>query len=73
MPAEMIDKGIPTSGLLAQVLVAKYADHLPLYHQAYIFGRAGLSLPLSTLAVWIGECGMRLQSFVDALKAHVLQ
>ena len=29
----IIDKGIPTSGLLAQVLVAKYADHLPLYRQ----------------------------------------
>ena len=30
-PAQIIDKGIPTSGLLAQVLVAKYSDHLPLY------------------------------------------
>ena len=50
VPAEIIDKGIPTSGLLAQVLVAKYADHLPLYWQAHIFGRAGLALPRSTLA-----------------------
>ena len=33
VPAQVIDKGIPTSGLLAQVLVAKYADHLPLYRQ----------------------------------------
>jgi transposase len=73
VPAEIIDKGIPTSGLLAQVLVAKYADHLPLYRQAHIFGRAGLSLPRSTLAAWVGVCGLRLQPLVDALKAHVLQ
>jgi len=72
VPAEIIDKGIPTSGLLAQVLVAKYADHLPLYRQEAIFGRAGLALPRSTLASWVGVCGPRLQPLVDALKAHVL-
>ena len=38
--AHVIDKGIPTTGLLAQVLVGKYADHLPLYRQEAIFGRA---------------------------------
>lgn len=72
VPAEIIDKGIPTSGLLAQVLVAKYADHLPLYRQAHIFGRAGLALPRSTLASWVGVCGLRLQPLVDALKTEVL-
>ena len=50
VPAQVIDKGIPTAGLLAQVLVAKYADHLPLYRQEGIFARAGLGLPRSTLA-----------------------
>ena len=39
VPAQIIDKGIPTAGLLAQVLVAKYADHLPLYRQEGIFAR----------------------------------
>ena len=72
VPAEIIDKGIPTSGLLAQVLVAKHADHLPLYRQEAIFGRAGLSIPRSTLAAWIGVCGVRLQPLVDALKAQIL-
>ena len=72
VPAEIIDKGIPTSGLLAQVLVAKYADHLPLYRQEAIFARAGVALPRSTLGAWIGVCGLRLQPLVDALKAHVL-
>jgi len=71
--AHVIDKGIPTTGLLAQVLVAKYADHLPLYRQEAIFGRAGLAIPRSTLAQWVGICGVRLQPLVDALKAEILQ
>ncbi|EWS63156.1 Transposase [Hydrogenophaga sp. T4] len=69
----VIDKGIPTTGLLAQVLVAKYADHLPLYRQEAIFGRAGLAIPRSTLAQWVGSCGVQLQPLVDAMKAELLQ
>ena len=70
--AHVIDKGIPTTGLLAQVLVAKYADHLPLYRQETIFARAGLAIPRSTLAQWVGTCGVRLQPLVDALKTEIL-
>ena len=70
--AHIIDKGIPTAGLLAQVLVAKYQDHLPLYRQEGIFGRAGLAIPQSTLAQWVGQCGVHLQALVDALKAELL-
>jgi len=73
VPAQVIDKGIPTSGLLAQVLVAKYADHLPLYRQEAIFGRAGTTLSRSTLGQWVGECGVALQPLVDALKTHILR
>jgi transposase len=40
VPAHVIDKGIPTAGLLAHVLVAKFMDHLPLYRQEHIFERA---------------------------------
>ncbi|MFD2196833.1 transposase, partial [Halomonas beimenensis] len=58
MPAQIIDKGIPTAGLLAQVLIAKYADHLPLYRQEQIFARAGVAIPRSTLAEWVGVCGV---------------
>lgn len=72
VPAQIIDKGIPTSGLLAQVLVAKYADHLPLYRQERIFGRAGLEIPRSTLAEWVGACGVQLQPLVDALRSELL-
>jgi len=71
--AHIIDKGIPTAGLLAQVLVAKYADHLPLYRQEGIFGRAGVAIPRSTLAQWVGVCGVQLQPLVDAMKADILQ
>lgn len=72
VPAHIIDKGIPTAGLLAQVLVAKFQDHLPLYRQEGIFGRAGLAIPQSTLAQWVGQCGVHLQPLVDALKADLL-
>ena len=71
--AHVIDKGIPTAGLLAQVLVAKYADHLPLHRQEAMFGRAGLAIPRSTLAQWVGICGVRLQPLVDALKDEMLK
>ena len=69
VPAQIIDKGLPTSGLLAQVLVAKYADHLPLYRQESIFGRSGYPIARSTLAQWVGVCGVQLQPLVDALKS----
>ena len=72
VPAQIIDKGIATAGLLAQVLVAKYSDHLPLYRQESIFARAGVELPRSTLAQWVGVCGVRLQPLVNALKDMVL-
>jgi len=73
VPAHVIDKGIPTAGLLAQVLVAKYLDHLPLYRQEAIFQRAGHAIARSTLAQWVGECGVQLQPLVDALVAEMLK
>ena len=73
VPAQIIDKGIATSGLLAQVLVAKYSDHLPLYRQETIFGRSGYAIPRSTLSAWVGVCGVQLQPLVDALKNAMLQ
>ncbi len=72
VPAHVIDKGIPTAGLLAHVMVAKFADHLPLYRQEKIFGRAGLAIARSTLAQWVGQTGVQLQPLVDALRDTVL-
>jgi len=71
--AHVIDKGIPSTGLLAQVLVAKYLDHLPLYRQERVFERAGMAIARSTLAQWVGECGVQLQPLVDALVAEMLK
>ena len=72
VPPQVIDKGIATPGLLAQVMVAKFADHLPLYRQEAIFGRAGYAIPRSTLGEWVGVCGVQLQPIVDALRGEVL-
>lgn len=72
VPAQIIDKGIPTARLLAYVLIAKYSDHLPLYRQEQIFTRAGYGIPRSTLAEWVGRCGVSLQPLVDALHEELL-
>ena len=73
VPAQVIDKGIPTAGLLAHVMIAMFSDHLPLYRQESIFGRAGLAIPRSTLAQWVGATGMQLQPLVDALRNVILE
>lgn len=54
-------------------MVAKFADHLPLYRQEKIFPRAGLAIPRSTLAQWAGTCGVQLQPLVDALRNCLLR
>ncbi len=72
VPAQVIDKGIPTAGLLAHVMVAKFSDHLPLYRQEKIFGRAGLMIARSTLAQWVGQTGVQIQPLVDVLREAVL-
>lgn len=73
MPAQIIDAGIPTARLLAQVLIAKYDDHLPLYRQGEIYERAGVQISSSTLADWVGACGAALAPIAHALKAQLLQ
>jgi len=54
-PARLIEGGIPAEAAVAQVLVSKYADHLPLYRQAQIYKRQGIELDRSTLADWAGR------------------
>ena len=73
MPAQIINAGIPTAGLLAHVVVSKYLDHLPLYRQSKIFAREGVELSISTLADWVGACGVALEPLTQALKAQLLQ
>ena len=59
-------------GLLAHVLVSKYADHLPLYRQSEIYARAGVELERSTLADWVGGAAALLALLVERLGHHVL-
>jgi transposase len=72
MPAQMIDKGIPAAGLLAQVAIAKIDDHLPLYRQTEIYARSGVHIARSSMAQWLGICGVRLAPLAAALKDFIL-
>jgi transposase len=60
-PARLIEGGLPTEATVAQVLVSKYADHLPLYRQAQIYSRQGVNLDRSTLADWVGRAAFLLR------------
>ena len=71
-PSRPIERGLPGPGLLAHVLVSKYADHLPLYRQSAIYARDGIELDRSTLADWVGSAARLLAPLVDALGRHVL-
>jgi len=60
-PERLIENGIPTEALVAHVIVAKYADHLPVYRQAQIYARQGINLDRSTLADWVGRAAFALR------------
>lgn len=68
----LIEGGLPTEALIAQVLVSKYADHLPLYRQAQIFARSGVQLDRGTLAGWSGAAGFHLSPLTRRL-AEILK
>jgi len=70
-PARIIEGGLPTDALVAQVLVSKYADHLPLYRQAQIYARQGIRLDRSTLADWVGRAAWHLRPVHDRLLAQL--
>ncbi|MGY3582489.1 hypothetical protein ACVIGB_008445 [Bradyrhizobium sp. USDA 4341] len=64
---------LPTEATVAQVLVSKYADHLPLYRQAQIYGRQGIVLDRSTLADWVGHAAWHLRPLHERLLAKLKQ
>ena len=67
--ARLIEGGLPTEATVAQVLVSKYADHLPLYRQAQIYARQGIELDRSTLADWVGRAAFLLRPIHERLLA----
>jgi len=71
-PSPPIERGIAGPGLLAHVLVAKFADHLPLYRQSLIYAREGVHLDRALLASWVGAASALLRPLVEATRKHVL-
>jgi transposase len=67
----LIESGLPTEATVASVIVAKFADHLPLYRQAQIYARQGVDLDRSTLAAWVGKAAWELTPIYDALMADL--
>ena len=71
-PALPVPRGRAGPGLLAHVVVSKFADHLPLYRQSQIYAREGVDLSRSTLADWLGQVSWLLQPLVDRIATHVM-
>ena len=67
LPSRPIERGRPGPGLLAHVLVSKYADHLPLYRQSQIYAREGIDLDRSTMADWVGRSTALLEPLADEI------
>jgi transposase len=65
--AHLIEAGLPTEALIAQVMVSKYSEHLPLYRQAQVFARHGVMIERSTLADWVGRAAFHLASIVERM------
>ena len=59
--ARLVEGGIPTEALVADVLVSKYADHLPLYRQARVPSRDSVNIDRSTLCHWVGFAAVELE------------
>jgi transposase len=71
-PALPVPRGKAGSGLLAHVVVSKFADHLPLYRQSQIYAREGVDLSRSTLADWLGQVSWLLKPLVDRIADHAM-
>jgi transposase len=70
--AQIIDGGVPASGLVAHTLISRFVDHLPYYRQEAINARSGVHTPRSTLAQWSGRAGAALEPLYDVHKRFVL-
>ena len=73
LPARALDKVMAGEGLLAQIIIDKYVDHLPLYRQMQRFERTGLKLPYSTLTEWVSATCNLITPLYNALKKEILQ
>ncbi|MDM0110345.1 IS66 family transposase [Variovorax sp. J22R24] len=73
-PAEpdVVDGGIPASGLVAHTLISRFVDHLPYCRQEPINARSGVHTPRSTLAAWSGAGGAKLEPLYEAHRRFIL-
>jgi transposase len=71
-PARLIEGGLPTEQLVADVAVRKYADHCPLYRQAQILERQGIEIDRATLAFWVGYASAELKPLWQRLRERLL-
>jgi transposase len=71
-PPRLIEGGLPTERMVAHVLVAKYADHAPLYRQAQMLARQGIVIDRSTLASWVGYAAAELKPLWRLLRDELL-
>ena len=73
LPARLIEKGLPGAGLLTQVIVGKYEDHLPLYRQEKIYReRHGVNLSRQTLCGWVEAAADWLSPIYREMKAGLV-
>jgi len=72
LPPTPVEKGYPGPGLVAQVMLAKYDDHLPLYRQEQQFARLGVNFPRQMLCDWVEQGATWLQPVVRQMKAELL-
>ena len=72
-PAHLVEGGVPTEALLAQVAVAKFSEHMPLYRQSQVFARHGIMLDRAVLADWMGTVAFHLAPLVERMSALMKQ
>src|SRR4051794_34819350 len=72
-PARLIEGGLPTERLVAHVVVAKYADHCPLYRQAQILARQGITIDRSVLAFWTGYAAAEIKPVWRLMREELLR
>jgi transposase len=72
-PPQPIEKSTAGASLLAQVIVAKTADHLPLHRQEKIFERHGVDISRKTMGGWLAQCAHLLDPLYGSLKAVLFQ
>src|SRR5450755_4367187 len=72
-PPQPIEKSTAGASLLAQVIVAKHADHLPLHRQEKIFERHDVDISRKTMGGWLAQCAHLLQPLYGSLKQVLFQ